>query len=695
MASERISGTDQEAVVYSGGDHASPPDLRLIHYNDVYHVDPASAEPVGGIARFQTLINYYRNDEKFYGQPELVTIFSGDAFNPSLESSVTKGSHMVPVLNGIGTDIACVGNHDLDFGVKQYRYLSGQCNFPWLLANVIDPDLGEDEPIGSSKKTHIFTASNGLKIGFIGLAEREWLATVNALPPNLIYKSASATARELVPQLRRDGADIVIAITHQREPNDNKLASNMPEELVDIILGGHDHFYLHNLINNVHVLRSGSDFKQLSYIEAWRSSTGNHKWDFKIVRRDVVSSIREDLGTVKMVEGLTESLKSRLERPIGYTAAPLDARFTTVRLKESNIGNFVCDLMRYHYSTECCIMAAGTIRGDQIYPPGILRLKDIMNCFPFEDPVVVLRLPGQAIVDALENSVSLYPALEGRFPQVSNITFTFYPEKPPGSRITSIKIGSEPLDIDLEYTLATRGYMARGKDGYTSLLAKSEGGPAEEVVSEENGVLISTIIRQYFLSLKVLRKWKQFGPSLGRHWGNIHEELHETHPVIEPQPPQDKVVEAFRRAANRDAHKRSNLRGYSSTGLGTGYTTPLDYESEDEQAELKPVPTRVTDRERELVIMRKVMRKWWRITGLPGHPQLCDELGEGEFMVNWTKVSWRALSWKMSANVALIRLLRRGLSIAFALFQGRKSEQRARTLELRLEFGLQGFRGVP
>ena len=45
--------------------------------------------------------------------------------------------------------------------------------------------------------------------------------------------------------------------------------------------------------------------------------------------------------------------------------------------------------------------------------------------------------------------------------------------------------------------------MARGKDGYEPLLVKSEGGEVEEVVNEENGVLISTILRQYFMSLKV------------------------------------------------------------------------------------------------------------------------------------------------------------------------------------------------
>lgn len=68
-----------------------------------------SAEPVGGIPRFLTVMNEYRNGEKYKAQPNLITLFSGDAFNPSLESTVTKGRHMVPVLNKIGTDVACVG----------------------------------------------------------------------------------------------------------------------------------------------------------------------------------------------------------------------------------------------------------------------------------------------------------------------------------------------------------------------------------------------------------------------------------------------------------------------------------------------------------------------------------------------------------------------------------------------------------
>ena len=51
----------------------------------------------------------------------------------------------------------------------------------------------------------------------------------------------------------------------------------------------------------------------------------------------------------------------------------------------------------------------------------------------------------------------------GRFPQVSNITFSFDCSRQEGSRITSASIGDEPIDIEKKYVLVTRGYMARGK----------------------------------------------------------------------------------------------------------------------------------------------------------------------------------------------------------------------------------------
>ncbi|KAH8671626.1 5'-nucleotidase [Xylariales sp. PMI_506] len=637
-----------ESSTYSSGQSSGSADLRLVHYNDVYHVDSSSAEPVGGVARFMTLMQSYREDEKWQGQPDLLTLFSGDAFNPSLESSVTKGAHMVPLLNKIGTDVASLGNHDLDFGVRQFSNLSAKCTFPWLVANILDPALGDSVPIGNAKKTVILTASNGIKVGVIGLGEREWLATINSLPPNLIYKSASETAKELVPQLRKEGADIIVALTHMREPNDNKLAENT-DGLIDIILGGHDHYYSHSFIKGTHVLRSGTDFKQLSYIEARRQKSNPQKWDFEIIRRDVTSDIPPHQETVKMVDDLTASLRSTLQKPVGYTAAPLDARFTTVRLKESNLGNLVCDIMRYHYSGDCCIMAGGTIRGDQIYPPGPLLLKDIMNCFPFEDPVVVIKVTGKAIWDALENGVSLYPALEGRFSQVSNIKYTFDPSKAPGSRIITAEIGNGPIDMEKKYVLVTRGYMARGKDGFDSLLVQPEGGDAEEIVSEENGILISMLLRQYFMSLRVLGQWKNWCHDLDKHWDEVSKKVSSSHPFVQSSP--TSPVQAKKEAQNLSWSNWTADRIRSRRGS----VMPLkvedgssDSDNEDDDPDRSEAERDVDLVDRQLQIARTAFKKWARIAGV--ERKAADELCQGEFEVDWTK----AIAPKVEGRITMI-----------------------------------------
>lgn len=414
---------------------------------------------------------------------------------------------MTELLNRIGVDAACIGNHELDFGVDHFRELAQECQFPWLLANVLDPALGENASLGNCPKTVMLTTSDGIKVGLVGLVEEEWLPTVNRLPPNLEFRSASETARELSVKLRAAGAEVIIALTHQREPNDIRLAREA-QGVIDVILAGHDHIYKHEVIGGTHILRSGSDFKQLSYLELRRrgfvvSAQGirQQKWDVQVERRDVDSCVSSDLQTAQWVREITQSIRPQLEPIVAETAVGLDARFDVVRLRESNMGNLVTDALRQYYDADCCIMAAGTIRGDCVYPPGPLTLKDVRTCFPFDDPWVVLQASGRAIWDALESSVSLYPAAEGRFPQVSGMRFTFDPSRLPGFRLLSASIGDLPLSMNKTYRLCTRDYMARGKDGFTSLLSTSSGGSCEESVTAQEGLRTYEVLLKYFESL--------------------------------------------------------------------------------------------------------------------------------------------------------------------------------------------------
>jgi len=169
---------------------------------------------------------------------------------------------------------------------------------------------------------------------------------------------------------------------------------------------------------------------------------------------------------------------------------------------------------------------------------------------------------------------------------VSNIRFTFDASKPPGARIVSVDVCGAPLDRERVYVMATRGYMGRGKDGYDSLLVQPEGGKCEEVVSEENGMLISAMLRQYFMSLKVLGQWKGWGPSLARHWGRVAEDVGKCHPNIESpvaSPVHEKGLGASRPGV---APKQESWAAWTPEKLRErrGNVEPLD-ESGDEDDE--------------------------------------------------------------------------------------------------------------
>ena len=58
-------------------------------------------------------------------------------------------------------------------------------------------------------------------------------------------------------------------------------------------------------------------------------------------------------------------------------------------------------------------ICGGTIRGDSTYGPGVITLGDILEILPFEDPIIVLEVDGEAIWAAMESSLETWPAQEG------------------------------------------------------------------------------------------------------------------------------------------------------------------------------------------------------------------------------------------------------------------------------------------
>lgn len=120
--------------------------------------------------------------------------------------------------------------------------------------------------------------------------------------------------------------------------------------------------------------------------------------------------------------------------------------------------------------------------------------QDLMTILPMVDPLWKLEVTGEQILEALENGVSQYPKLEGRFPQVSGIRFTFDPSRPSGNRIceSSVLIAEKTLQRTKKYTLCTKGYIASGKDGYSVFKH------AETLLDHEAGIILHSEVRNLF-----------------------------------------------------------------------------------------------------------------------------------------------------------------------------------------------------
>ncbi|XP_059158773.1 mannosylglucosyl-3-phosphoglycerate phosphatase-like [Physella acuta] len=463
--------------------------LTILHFNDVYNIEGQKDEPRGGAARMHT---YIKSQKKL----DPLVLFSGDALNPSLMSIFLKGEQMIPILNELGVAAAVYGNHDFDFGVDHLKSFAEQCKFPWLLSNV--KDMVNNEPLARGE-TYVMLEHAGIKIGIIGLVEEEWIDTLSTLDPDDVtfidFVEAGVHLSDIVRQL---GAQLVIALTHMRVPNDVRLAECVPG--IDIILGGHDHDYEIINVKGKYVIKSGTDFRNMCKLTLTQSNNNsNSGWDVNVEKVDLDSSVPEDPEMLKVVQANLSSIDDKMDTYLGCMNVEMDGRFSSVRTQETNLGNFITDIILTATKADCALLNSGTFRSDRIHPKGDFKLRDLLTILPLVDALVVIKVTGLQLIEALENSVSKYPVKEGRFPQVAGLCFGFDPTRPAGQRIGKelVKVQDEYIDPDKEYRLATKEYVAQGKDGFDVLK------DCEVLITSEQCPSLSTMVQNHFNAVRI------------------------------------------------------------------------------------------------------------------------------------------------------------------------------------------------
>jgi 5''-nucleotidase/2'',3''-cyclic phosphodiesterase and related esterases len=193
-----------------------------------YKVEPAASTYQIGITR---LSDYYQKQAK--ANPDgSVILSSGDMWQGSADSNLTKGAVMVNWMNLVGFEAMAVGNHEFDWGVNQIAENSHLANFPFLGINI--EDANQTRPSWAVPSKTIYR--QGVKIGIVGAIGNveSSIATSSLGGYSFVNDYASMVSTEAA-RLRNEGCRAVVVIVH----NGSFDTTNCQN--VDAVFEGHSH----------------------------------------------------------------------------------------------------------------------------------------------------------------------------------------------------------------------------------------------------------------------------------------------------------------------------------------------------------------------------------------------------------------------------------------------------------------------
>ncbi|MFW5630344.1 MAG: 5'-nucleotidase C-terminal domain-containing protein [Acetivibrio ethanolgignens] len=451
--------------------------ISIIHTNDTHGrlLDSDERGASWGFAKIATLVK-----ETKAANPNTLVLDAGDAFQGMPIINISKGKGLIPILEAVGYDAMTMGNHEFDFGLAALQDLEkSMTKIPMVTANIYKTTGGR------AFVPYTIKTVGGVKVGIFGLTTPE--TTYKSHPDNtkgLTFMDPVKSAKSIVKELEAQ-VDIIICLSHlgtEGEDTSFKVAENVKG--IDLIIDGHSHTELPFgviEVNGTMIAQTGEYTKNVGMVELEIA-------DKKIVKKSAVlladnENVKEDEAVKTLIEKLKKENEPLFAQVVGETAVELDGVRENVRTKETNLGNLSTDALRVMTGADCAVQNGGGIRAS-IKAGNITKL-DMATVFPFGNTVEVREMTGEAILKALEHSVSVYPDANGGFLQVSGITFKFNPEKEAGSRVVSVKINGKDLSLTKKYTVAMNNFTAAGGDGYEMFVGTkkvAELGTLEEVL---------------------------------------------------------------------------------------------------------------------------------------------------------------------------------------------------------------------
>lgn len=482
-----------------------------IHTNLVAYDYYASRPAEWGLAKVATLVNQERAKD-----PSALLLDSGDTIQGTplgYYYAVVDPSAPHPMavaMNALKYDVAALGNHEFNYGLDTLNRWISQCNFPVLSANIRKGDGSE------AFKPYVIKDVNGVQVGILGMttpAIPNWEKPANI--EGLRFDDPVATAQRYVPQMRAEGADVVVVMQHigweklppstsdpstwlsdpstwqdsgslPRENTTIELAQQVPG--IDVILAGHSHLDVpKSVINGVLILEASYWGRVLGKVTVEVQGGGN---TWQVVAKDSttlkVNGVEADPTLQSLAAPYFGRTLEYISTPVGtalgefaggprarYLDGPLADLINTVQTEAAAAAGFPVDI-----SLAAIFTDPGHI------PQGQIALRDVYSTYIYDNTLYAMEINGDILRRALEKDAEYFlqldPAALPEDPKgvvapnardynwdiYSGVDYTIDLTRPAGQRVTRLQYKGQDVRPDQTFRIAINNYRASGGGGF-------------------------------------------------------------------------------------------------------------------------------------------------------------------------------------------------------------------------------------
>lgn len=464
--------------------------LVILHTNDSHGRIMEDGRSMG-----MSAVKYIADEYEAEGANVLI-IDAGDTIHGLPIVNATQGAPAIDVMNHVGYDYMCPGNHEFNYGYEHLLELAEEADFPVLAANITYEETGE----------LLFPANDiveigGYKIGIFGMTTPETKTKTN---PNNVKgidfndDRLCEIAQQQCDYLKEQGVDTIICLGHLGD--DESSAPYRSTDVVnavtdiDLFIDGHSHTVLNgkdmeqNIVNETLVVSTGEYLRhvgvvvydgenytaELKYYEDYcteippEEEGGEPTYEFYAIDPEITALVQQYYDEMMEIYGDV----------IGHTDVLLNGKCEFVRTQETNLGDLSADsILAAAPGADIALTNGGGIRAD--IPIGAITRYDLVTVFPFGNTINTVELTGAELLYILEAATFACPETSGAFPQVAGMTYEIHTYIPyegeyaaptnPGSRVKNVTVGGEPLDLEKTYVMATNDFITAGGDTYAIL----------------------------------------------------------------------------------------------------------------------------------------------------------------------------------------------------------------------------------